>query len=201
MKQGAYLAAGVLLGALLLAGARFAFVHEAQPVHYHANFAVFVDGERLDLSGDEYMEEVTHCNAGAGMSPTERVHLHDNVPDVVHVHHDGVTWGHLFYNLGMTLGQRSITTRDGTLYRAGEGGALRFVLNGRPELSVHNTPIRSGDRLVVSYGAASEAEVLQREYPQVPANAEEYNHRPDPAGCAGAHRRTVGDRLRHAFTG
>ena len=31
-------------------------------VHYHANFAVYMDGKQWDFSGPSYMEEVSRCN-------------------------------------------------------------------------------------------------------------------------------------------
>jgi hypothetical protein len=201
MKQAAIAIVGIIVGALALAGARFAFVPVDEPVHYHANFAIFIEGERLDLSGDEFMEEVAGCGEGAAVLPRQRVHLHDNVPDVAHVHHDGATWGHLMYNLGIVLGARHITTPDGRLHAAGDGRTLKFILNGRPEFSVHNLLIGSGDRLLVSFGGASETEVLETEYPAVPDDAEEYNLRPDPASCAGAHPHPLRDRVRHAIAG
>jgi hypothetical protein len=61
--------------------------------------------------------------------------------------------------------------------------------------------IRSADRLLISYGPESEAELLRTQFPQVASDAEEYNQRPDPASCSGAHEATLWDRVRHAFVG
>jgi hypothetical protein len=72
------------------------------------------------------------------------VHLHNQNPNVVHVHHEGATWGHLLANLGFGLGDRYLVTDSGELFRDADGKTLQFVLNGRPELSVHNQLIRSG---------------------------------------------------------
>ena len=66
----AFLVVGLILGVLSLGMARFAFVAPPPAVHHHANFAVFVDGQRLDLSGDRYMEDVTACAARFDVSPT-----------------------------------------------------------------------------------------------------------------------------------
>ena len=57
------LAAGTLIGILVLGTARFALAPPEHPVHYHANFAVFIAGERLDLSGDRYMEDAYFVQA------------------------------------------------------------------------------------------------------------------------------------------
>lgn len=192
---------GVLTGIVALAAFRVVFVDLEEPTHYHANFALFVAGERVDLSADEYMEDVATCAVGETVLPATRAHLHNNNPDVAHVHHEGVTWGHLLMNLGFGLGEEHLALDDGPVLTEGEGRTLKFILNGQPQYAVHNELIRSGDRLLISYGSESEQEVLRLQFPQVAANAEEFNHRPDPAGCSGAHEMTLWERIRHAFTG
>jgi hypothetical protein len=200
----AYLAVGVLLGGVLLGAARFAFVPLPEGVHHHANFAVFVDGARLDLSGDRYMEDVAACAADPdAVRPQDRAHLHNNDPDVVHVHHGGATWGHLFTNLGFSLGDGHLILGDGRrLFDGEEGRSLVFVVNGRQVLEFANRPIRSGDRALVSVGWETPEQVLTDQYSRVASNATEFNELSDPAGCAGAqHEWSFTDRLRHAFWG
>jgi hypothetical protein len=43
--------------------------------------------------------------------------------------------------------------------------------------------------------------VLRTQFPQVASDAEEFNQRPDPASCAGAHAVTFWDRVRYALAG
>lgn len=38
------------------------------------------------------MEEVSRCNVSEDVRPQDRVHLHDNIGDVVHVHVAASTW-------------------------------------------------------------------------------------------------------------
>lgn len=195
---------GFAIGVLSLAAFRFATVQPPEAVHHHANFAVFIDGERLDLSGDRYMEDVASCAADPNaVRPEDRIHLHDNNHDVVHVHHAGATWGHLMANLGFSLGEDHLIADDGRRFFDGEEGrSMVQVLNGMPVPSAHNRAVRSGDRLVISVGTEDPDEVLGRLYPRVAANAAEYNQRADPAGCAGAHGPlTFSQRLRMAFLG
>ncbi len=202
MKASVALLVGIVLGVLALGALRFALAEPPHPPHFHANFAIFVDGKRVDLSGNQFMEEVSACRSTPGnVAPQQRAHLHNNDPDVAHVHHDGVTWGHLLANLGFGLGDRYLSTRGDHLYTEDGGKTLKLVLNGKPELSVRNRLIGSGDRLLVSYGAESEAELLRGQFPAVASNAEEFNRRPDPAGCSGAHDPTLWERVRYAFMG
>ncbi len=195
------LVVGALIGIVLLGAARFAFAPFHEHPHYHANFLVVVDGEPLDLSGDRYMEEVGACRVGDDVLPSERVHMHDGVGDVVHVHHDGASWGHFFSVLGFTLGEDHLILDDGRRFFDGEGGRLRFVVDGRALPTLHDQVVRPGDRVLVSWGEEPMEEVLEEQFPQVSSDAPEYDERDDPAGCAGPTRMTPTERLRRAFWG
>ena len=192
-----------LAGVLFLGGLRLAAAPLNRTTHYHANWAIYVDGERLDLSGDRYMEEIGACSASAaGIRPEDRVHMHENNQDVVHVHHDGATWGHLMANLDMALGDEFLVAANGERFEAGDGRSLVFVLNGIPVPSVHNRVIASGDRLLVSWTSASPREVVEGEFPAVASNAPEYNEMMDPSSCSGGHGELpLLTRLRLAFWG
>lgn len=192
---------GLALGILGLGAARFAATPWEDEIHYHANWAVFLDGERLDLSADWYMEDVSACVAGGEVLPTQRVHMHNNDHDVVHVHHEGVTWGHLLTNLGIVLGDDFLVLDDGRRFEEGAGRTLKFVVNGFPVGEIENRLIESGDRLVVSFGPESVEEVEERQLSRVGDDAEAYNERQDPAGCSGASEPGFGERLRRAFWG
>ena len=47
-------------------------------VHYHANFAIFLDGKQWDFGKDIYMEETSRCNITMDVKPQDRIHLHEN---------------------------------------------------------------------------------------------------------------------------
>jgi hypothetical protein len=192
-----------LAGVCFLGALRFTAAPLNQTTHYHANWAVFLDGERVDLSGDRFMEEIGACSASyAGIRPEERVHMHENNHDVVHVHHDGATWGQLMANLDMVLTDDFLVTADGERYEVGDGHSLVFVLNGIPVPGVHNRVIASGDRLLVSWTPASPREVVEGEFPAVASDAPEYNETMDPSSCTGGHGELpLLTRLRLAFWG
>lgn len=193
------LALGALLGAALLAAARFAFAPWPEPPHYHANWALFVEGKRLDLSSDRYMEDVAACSAAGQILPSQRVHMHDNNPDVVHVHHHGVTWGHFLQNLEFGLGDDYLITDGGRrLFEEGDR-TLKFVVNGFFVDDLDDRLIDSGDRVLISFGPESPEAVLETQFSRVARDAEEYNRRQDPAGCAGAAETGFGERLRRAI--
>ena len=60
-----------------------------EKVHMHFDIAVFINGKKVDLSADKYMEK------------KEAVHLHDNNGEVVHIHQKGATLGMFIDSLGL----------------------------------------------------------------------------------------------------
>ncbi len=72
--------------------------------HYHAEFQVYIDGERKDLSTLDYMY-FAPCRVydfgERDLEEIDRAHLHDYVGDVVHLHDGGVTWRVLLSNLSI----------------------------------------------------------------------------------------------------
>jgi hypothetical protein len=52
----------ILLGFILSIGITYILIPRPYQVHWHANFAVFIDGQAWDFSKDIYMEEVSRCN-------------------------------------------------------------------------------------------------------------------------------------------
>lgn len=191
---------GIVIGVLALGAARFIVTPWPDPVHYHANWAVYIDGLPVDLSADRYMEDVAACAAGERITPEQRVHMHEGVDEIVHVHHDGVTWGHFLGNLGWAVGEDWIQLDDGRRLGGEEGADLTFIVNGFVVPSIRDRLIASGDRLLISHGTVTEETALGELFPQVPENAPEYNAMNDPASCAGGHGELpIGERLRRAF--
>lgn len=191
---------GFLLGVAALAGFRLARDRGPGTTHYHANFALFVNGQRVDLRAPRFMEDVSKCKADpTQQDAADRVHLHNGDQDVVHVHAPAATWAHLFANLHMALGDRWLVTDQGVLLDGRGGGTLKFVLNGQEVPGAPERTIRSEDRLLVSYGKESFTNVLQSQYPLVNSNAGEFNLRQDPGSCGAQHADSWPARLRRAL--
>ena len=195
------LAVGAVLGALGWGLVRFALAPWPDPPHYHANWAVVVNGEELDFSADHYMQPVAACAAADIVLPVSRVHMHNNDDQVVHVHHAGVTWGHFLQNLGMAVGDDYLIVDANRRFFAEGGRTLEFVVNGFVVSDIATRLIASGDRLLISYGPEGVEEVAGEQFSRVASNAEVYDERDDPAGCSGAADVGVMDRLQRAFWG
>lgn len=190
--------AGVVFGLTLLLffGLRFVFLQKYE-VHYHANFAVFINGERLPFDKFTFYEEVEACGGNGIDSPKIRAHMHDQKNHVVHVHDNGATWGHFFANLSYVLGNDFIQT-DGGLHIEDETNNLTFLLNGEETSTVFNRTIGNEDVLLISYGSESEDQ-LRGQFNQIERDAAVYNEQDDPSACSGGKPFTVAERFKQAL--
>jgi hypothetical protein len=197
----AALAIGLLVGVLAVLLIRF-FTYQPEQVHYHANFAVYVNGQREEFKGAQYYQEVAACTAEHGFTnPQQRAHMHDNINDVVHVHDHAVTWGQFFNNIGWAVSSDIIETDSGTKYIADGANKVHVLVNGQDYTditSVANMIIKDRSKLLVSYGDISDAE-LQTENNSIASTAKKYDEGKDPASCAGSEHITASDRLHHLF--
>lgn len=72
--------------------------------HVHAGFKVFIDDKLIDFSDIKYMYFLP-CGLDTADQKTlqDKVHLHDRIGDVVHVHAEGIRWKDLFESLKYEL--------------------------------------------------------------------------------------------------
>ncbi|HEV7454757.1 MAG TPA: hypothetical protein VGO07_05865 [Candidatus Saccharimonadales bacterium] len=188
---------GILFGALLVLGIRFA-TYSPEQIHYHANFAVYLNGQRETFKSPMYYEEVSgSCALGKDVKPAQRVHLHDEVADVVHVHDHAVTWGDLFMNLHWAVGPDFIRTPS-KIYVAGDGQRITYIVNGQSLDDISTEVIKDEDRLLVDFGDTTDA-AIQQEFKNVASSAHQYDIGKDPAACLGNVAPTWKDRLKHLF--
>jgi hypothetical protein len=199
VKTRWFLATGCfVLGVAIILGIRF-FTYSVDSVHYHANFALYINGHREEFKGIGYYTEVEMCTLNTTMVPSERAHMHDNVNDVVHVEDHAVTWGQFFSNLGWIMGPTSIISPGGAVYAKNGNNKLHIMLNNQDYTDfggLQNTVIKDKDKLLVSFGDESDG-MLKQQYDSIPATAQKYDMAKDPASCSGNHGTTTNDRLKH----
>lgn len=194
-----YLLVGILLGALVVLAIRY-FTYNPHATHYHANFAVYIDGQREQFKSPTYYQEVAACNLTDKVLPIQRAHMHDNINDVIHVHDAGVTWNQFFNNIGWSIGLDYIHTQT-QLYQNTDTAKVHYILNGKDvtdDINVANTVIGDKDRLLVSYGEESESQ-LQQQFKTVASTAAKVDSQQDPASCAGSEKVTASERFKHLF--
>lgn len=185
-----------LLGAFWMVALRFVML-STNEVHYHANYAVFVDGERLPFERFTFYEEIQSCGGNGVNSPKIRAHMHDQVSHVVHVHDNGATWGHFFANLGFVNGDTVFKTDAGTFVESDEVD-IRFILNGEEVQTTANRTIEDLDVLLISIGQPTD-EDLQSQYDQIDRDAAVYNENDDPSACSGSEELTTWVRFKRAL--
>lgn len=193
------LGAGVLLGSAIILGIRF-FTYQPETVHYHANFAVYVNGRQEQFKGAQYYEEtaVQLCALEKVDDPAERAHMHDNVNSVVHVEDHLVTWGQFFQNLDWGLGDDYLKTADKVLV-ADAQHTLTFILNNKKVDSIAGRIINDQDKLLVSFGSETDNQ-LQQQFDTIQNKAKQYDNQQDPASCSGSHVNvSAAERLQHLF--
>lgn len=125
-------------------------------VHYHANFLVLKDGVIQDYSDDTYMEfEPCALDEKHGFFEKEkRVHLHNNVGSVVHVHSPSIRWDELFSIIGI------------------DGASATYVVNGKKVENLDEAVIQPQDRALIILGTVpKDVDVL---FEHVPSDAIEY---------------------------
>lgn len=190
----------LVLGALVVLGVRF-ITYKPDSVHYHANFALYIDGQREEFKSARYYTEIASCTLSNEMVPVERAHMHDNVNDVVHIEDHSVTWGQFFTNIGWTIGPTAIMAPGDTIHAEDDTSKLHLILNGLDYTDfggLQNTVIHDKDKLLVSYGNESDA-LLKKQFSAIPSTAQKYDMFKDPASC-GSHDNTgVSERLKHLF--
>jgi hypothetical protein len=199
-SQWFMLGIGFLIGVLVILAVRFVTYHNPKGVHYHANFAIYIDGQRQQLNEPFYYQPVgTGCTNSRALTPYERVHMHDKVNSVVHVHDNAVTWGNFFQNIGWIVDTNLLEDPHGKIYMADGQSKVTFILNGKTTDNVVNQVIGDEDRLLVSFGVSSNQD-LQSQYNSVPATAHKYDISKDPASCGGGVvPTTTRDRFKHLF--
>lgn len=116
-----------------------------EKVHEHADFAVYLNGEKFDFTKAKYQSSDTNP-----LDPD--AHLHDGNGDVTHKHRKGITLGYFFDTLGMKFDNQCFTTDDGTQYCNTADKKLTMYVNGKENTQFGNYEFTDLDRILITYG-------------------------------------------------
>lgn len=192
----------MLVGALIVLSIRFATYSPPKEIHYHANFAVYINGEREPFKAVNYYEETAASSCGGEEefenTSMSRTHMHANVNDVVHIEDEKVTWGNFFTVLGWNVGKTYLATRD-QVYVNNDKAKVTYVLNGKPVDDIANLIIGDLDKLLINYGTQTSTDINNK-FNQIQNNALKANQSGDPASC-GSHSdsTSIMERMKHMF--
>ncbi|GAC1386965.1 MAG: hypothetical protein NVS1B7_6480 [Candidatus Saccharimonadales bacterium] len=188
------LVTGVFFGIIIAILARAITVKPPYP-HFHANFAIFINGTQEALSGPGYYEEVSACTVHDTQDVKSRAHMHDNNNHVIHIHDTGVTWSDFFTNIGYTVGDKILTDGSNIYIDGQENKNLTFLLNGHSVNSVAGLIINSQDSLLINYGNDN-GDVIRQHYNAIVKDAPHFNATKDPAACQGKASLSIKNRLK-----
>lgn len=131
-----------------------------QDVHWHADFALVIEGEMFDFSDAEYVSDVDE-------EIHEYLHIHPERYSVVHVHREASTWREFFGTFGWTLSDTYLEFEDGTRIENDGENTWKFFVNGVRVDSVMFLDISDLQRTLIVYGPETPEEALEMYWPQV----------------------------------
>lgn len=113
--------------------------------HYHADFAVYANGEKIDFSQPKYRVKARF------------VHVEGGNGDIVHAHATGTTFKQFLNTLGFNYNQTRFKT-PGKTYQ----GEVRMFLDqgeGWKEIEPKPLKFKDGDRILLTYGNYTSKEI------------------------------------------
>jgi hypothetical protein len=140
------------------------------PTHIHADFALYIRGERFDFNRPEFI-------TGDEQQVSGNVHIHDPRYDVAHIHTTLTKWDEFFSSLGFSLTDPSfpgvegsnvcMTLPGGVKLCNNDTETWKFIANGVPVDGLSNVIIGDLSRVLFSYGPETIDQVMADQFPQV----------------------------------
>lgn len=164
-------------------------------VHEHANFALFIRGQKFDFNSPDYIGE-------EGAEFSEVAHIHRPRYSVVHVHMSGTSWNEFLKSIrfdlidptvvGVEAKDTCLAVPGGTKYCTTDTEKLTFIVNGVKVDGISTSLITDLDRVLISYGNEDDAALMQQ-YEQTGDDAcipserckERIDPNEPPEACAG----------------
>lgn len=126
-----------------------------QAVHEHADFAVYVQGQRLDFNRPDFLST-------EDKELSTNVHIHAPRTNVVHIHREQTTWDEFFRSLGLSIDDNCLTVVGGERLCGGSEESLKFFVNGVRVDSLMFQNITDLSRVLISFGSEDEAALQEQ---------------------------------------
>lgn len=144
------LAAGIIL---LFSGC---ISTEYQDFHVHADFAVFMNGQKMDFNSMAFMSDATQA-----LDPI--VHLHDGNPNVIHYHAQNISLQRFFNSLDMKWQNNCFNLGQGPACDdVASGKTWRLYVNGQLHTQKENYIAKDLDRILITYGNETPEQLQQQ---------------------------------------
>ena len=146
-----------LLAAFLLTACNFfglfgshEYVQNPDPNHTHADFAIYIEGEKLDFSASNYMSGLS------GEHKHPYLHLHDSIGHVLHAHKPGLMLGQFLQSLGFAMTSQCLTLDTGVMVCPDKGKHWQMFVNGEKLPFDSAYAFKDMDKILLTYGASAE---------------------------------------------
>ena len=171
MRKTSLFGIAALIIIVLTGAVYFVLPRHSEAYHEHANFAVYLDGFRVNFSHEKYF--TTEENE---VGLREFAHMHEPDSGVIHLHKEGATLGMFFESIGMKLNSTCFVIEEKSFCNS-QGKTLKIFVNGNPANS--GVVMRDLDRILVTFGSSD----MENQLDSVPSNACIYSEKCDaPAG-------------------
>ncbi|MEK9131895.1 MAG: hypothetical protein AAB447_03220 [Patescibacteria group bacterium] len=155
------------------------YLFDTHAYHIHADFAVFIDGTKMDFAHDGYMTSTDICATDYNSKHT---HLHDENGEVIHIHQEGQTVSDFFTSIGFALTDESLVSETDVTYTNNTSKKWQFFVNGVATSSLQGYVFNDLDKILLSYGNAK-TQYIEKELGEVSHNACIYSEKcPKPEG-------------------
>ncbi|MDA1079819.1 MAG: hypothetical protein O2840_04000 [bacterium] len=125
-------------------------VAATQKTDIQASFAIFTNGTFRIFTASMYH------------NLSQDAYIEASNPNLVQVTKMGTTWNDFFSTLPFELTATCLTTGTKETFCSGKKGELQFYLNGVKNDNALDQEIANGDRLLVTFGSESEAQIRQQ---------------------------------------
>ncbi|MFA4906878.1 MAG: hypothetical protein WC602_01260 [archaeon] len=115
--------------------------------HIHADFKLYINGNAVGLSQQKYQLR------------SKYVHMENGDGDIVHVHATGVTLDYFLRTIGFGIDKNCLATDASGKLCPNGSESLAVYVNGGKRGDAANYVFRNLDKILVSYGSNSEAEI------------------------------------------
>ena len=123
--------------------------HYNSPVHVHADFAVYVNEQKIDFSQQRYQSSV-------GNEKSKVVHVHDGNGNIVHRHDEEVTFAQFLSSLNFTLTNDCLTVNSGEQYCENDTTAVTLYVNSTPVDDAVSYVPQEEDRILLAVAPKDE---------------------------------------------
>ena len=118
--------------------------------HEHASVLVRIFGDKFDFSATTYQIK------------SSWIHFEESDGNTIHRHSSGVTLGYLFETLNIEINDDCYIFADGRQFCTNEDYSLKYFINGDRVNSINDYVVQDDDRILISYGGETEAQINQQ---------------------------------------